>query len=168
MHLIYVSQRLLGGQAHGSFHTVKQEANHLLRGMKVSLALGQFFPRDGLFPAAVVGNRWGWEQGMNSMNGCLVDCQDVCAVCRLGRGVAEVIDIYLQEFSRGVSATLEWDLRDFHQGSTGSLGRGTSLLTKCWVRSRANSVTAQKNPGLSTHPICTAAGMTRQIGSPAA
>jgi hypothetical protein len=107
MHLIYGSQHLLGRQAHGSFHSVEQDTNHLLCGMKVSLALGQFFPRDGLFPAAVVGSRWGWEQGMNSMNGCSADYWDVCAACRLGCGVAEVINIYLQEFSWGVSATSE-------------------------------------------------------------
>ncbi len=130
MHLFYVSQRLLGGQAHSSFHTLKQEANHLLCGIKVSLALGQFFPRDGLFAAAVVGNQWGWEQGMNSMNGCLADCWDVCAVCRLGRGVAEVIDIYLQEFSQGIRATLEGDLHDFHQGFNRVLWEGNVIVHK--------------------------------------
>jgi hypothetical protein len=56
----------------------------------------------------------GVGKGMNSMNGCLADHRDVGAVCRLSRGMAEVINIYLQEFSRGIRATLEGDLSNFH------------------------------------------------------
>ncbi len=61
MHLFYVSQRLLGRQVHSLFHTIKQEADHLICGIKVSLALDQLFLKDRLFPAIVVGNQWGWE-----------------------------------------------------------------------------------------------------------
>ncbi len=50
---------------------------------------------------------------------------------------------------------------------TGSCGNGTAWSTKCCVRSLADSMTAQNSPGLSTQPICIAAGMIRRIGSPA-
>jgi hypothetical protein len=78
----------------------------------------------------VVGNQWGWEQGMNSMNGCLADCWDVCAVYRLGRGMAEVINIYPQEFSWSIRVTSEGDLCDFHQGFNRVLWEGNIIVDK--------------------------------------
>jgi hypothetical protein len=50
---------------------------------------------------------------------------------------------------------------------TGSHGNGTAVSTKCCVKSLADSVTVQNSLGLLTHPICTAAGITRRIGLPA-
>ena len=52
--------------------------------------------------------------------------------------------------------------------STGSCGRSTFASIKCWARSRADSVTVQNRDGLSTQPICTAAGTTKRVGSPGA
>ena len=54
------------------------------------------------------------------------------------------------------------------ESSKGSMGSSMLLSTKCWVRSRAVSVTVQNRDGLSTQPIWTAAGTTIRHGSPSA
>ena len=54
------------------------------------------------------------------------------------------------------------------ESSKGSMESSMLLSTKCWVRSRAVSVTVQNRDVLSTQPIWTAAGTTIQHGSPLA
>jgi hypothetical protein len=108
------SCRFCRWQVDSTFNAVKGEPNHVLLACVVPIAQIQFLAGDGFLSILMTGYlRWG-KIGMDPMNGCSTDYQDVSLIQQLHHGKTEIIDIHLEELSWNCCLGTRGHSLDFH------------------------------------------------------
>ena len=97
MCIFNVCSCLGGREVHRAFYSIKDESNHLLLHVEVSISCRKLLCRDRFLAIRVVHYRGQGEDGMNAVDGCLSNSWNVLAIFRLGGGITKVIHIHLEE-----------------------------------------------------------------------
>ena len=76
---------------------VETETDHLLLGVEISISRCQLLRGDGFLSALVVGDQGGRKNRVDAVDGRLLDEGYMRSIIGLGGGVAEIVDIDLNE-----------------------------------------------------------------------
>jgi hypothetical protein len=86
-------------QVDSTFGAIKGESNHVLLACVVTITQIQFFAGDGFLSILMTGYFRFGKKGMDPMNSCSTDYQDVSLIQQLHHGKTEIINIHLKKLS---------------------------------------------------------------------
>ncbi len=128
MCLFNVCSCLGGREVHRVFYSVKDESNHLLLRVEVSISRRTLLCRDRFLAIRVVRHRGRGEDGMNAMDGCPSNSRNVLAIFRLGGGITKVIHIHLEELGGRPCSTSQRYIHYRHGFVNGVMRKGNQVI----------------------------------------
>ena len=97
MRLLDVRSCLGGLEVYCALDFIKDESNHLLLRVEISISCRELLCRNRFLAILVVRYRCWGEDGMNAVDGRSSNSWNVLAIFRLGGGITKIIHIHLEE-----------------------------------------------------------------------